>query len=101
VKGVGVQNGSVTYPVSYQTDLNLIGFSNDSTKIADVDFSISNSYTVGTYSVGSTHFMGATTLNVDVDSGQMLGLKFINGTGASLAGQTRNAFVSILLEERL
>jgi hypothetical protein len=29
-----------------------------------------------------------------------LGLKFVNGTGASVAGQMRNAFVSLLLEER-
>jgi hypothetical protein len=99
VRGVGVQNGSVTYPVSFQTDLFDIGFTTE-TKITDVDFSISNSFTVGTFSVGATNFKGFSSLNVNVQLGQMLGLKFINGTGASLAGQLRNAFVTLVLEER-
>ena len=99
VRGVGVQNGTVTYPVTFQTDLFEQDFTTE-TKIADIDFSISNSFTVGTFSVGATNFKGTTTLSVNVDSGDMLGLKFVNGTGASLAGQMRNAFVSLLLEER-
>jgi hypothetical protein len=101
VRGVGVQNGSVTYPVTYQTDLYLQDWTNDTTKLGDIDFSISNSFTVGTYSVGATNFTGSTSLSIDVDEGQLLGLEFINGTGASLAGQTRNAFVDLILEERL
>jgi hypothetical protein len=99
LKGAGVQNGSVTYPVSYQVDLFSEGFTSE-TKIGDIDFSISNSYTVGTYSVGDTNFKGSTTLSIDVNEGDMLALKFINGTGASLVGQTRNAFITLLLEER-
>lgn len=98
VRGVGVQNGSVTYPVSYQTDL--FSITGSETKIADIDFSISNSYTVGVYTVAVTSFTGATALNVNVTAGQLLGLKFINGTGASLAGQTRNAFITLLMQER-
>lgn len=101
VRGVGVQNGSVVYPVTYQTDLNLIDWTNDTTKLGDVDFLISSSFTVGTFTVGATNFKGSVPLSIDVDAGQMLGLEFINGTGASLAGQTRNAFVALILEERL
>jgi hypothetical protein len=99
VSGVGVQNGSVTYPVSYETDLFDVGFSSIS-KLADVDFSISNSFTVGTYTVGTTNFKGSTILNIDVDEGDMLGLRFINGTGPSVAGQSRMAFVTFVMEER-
>lgn len=99
VRGVGVQNGSVSYPVSYQTDLFTI--TGAETKIADIDFSISNSYTVGIYTVAVTDFAGSTALNIDVNEGQLLGLKFINGTGASLVGQTRNAFITLLLQERI
>lgn len=99
VQGVGVQNGSVTYPVSYETDLIDVGFASE-TKLADVDFSISNSFTVGTFSVGTTQFKGSTTLSVDVDEGDMLGMEFQNGSGASLAGQTRMAFITLVLEER-
>ena len=69
-------------------------------QLTDVDFSISNSFTVGTFSVGATNYRGSTSLNYNVQLGQMLGLKFINGTGASLAGQLRNAFVTLVLEER-
>ena len=99
VRGVGVQNGTVTYPVSYQTDLMDVGFASDS-KLADLDFSISNSYTVGTFSVGATDFKGSTTLSIDVDQGDMLGIKFVNGTNASIAGQTKMAFITLVLEER-
>ena len=99
VRGVGVQNGSVTYPVTYQTDLFEQDFTAES-KIADIDFSISNSFTVGTFSVADTNFKGSTNLSIDVNEGDMLGLKFINGVGPSLAGQTRNAFVTLIIEER-
>jgi hypothetical protein len=98
LKGAGVQNGSVTYPVIYQTDLYLEGFTSES-KLADIDFSISNSYTVGTYSVGNTNFKGSTTLSISVSEGDMLALKFINGNGASVVGQSANAFVVLILEE--
>lgn len=97
VRGVGVQNGSVTYPVSYQTDLLSVGFTGN-TKIADVDFSIPSG--VGVFSPGTTNFRGSVDLNVDIDLGDTLGLQFINGTGASVAGQSRMAFVMFVLEER-
>jgi hypothetical protein len=101
LKGAGVQNGSVTYPVTYQTDLNLIDFTNDSTNLAAVNFSISNSFTVGTFSVGNTNYTGSVgPLSIDVDEGQMIGIEFINGGGPSIVGQTRNAFLTLLLEER-
>jgi len=99
VRGVGVQNGSVTYPVTYQTDLFEQGFTAES-KVADIDFSISSSFTVGTFSVGATNFKGSVDLSIDVEEGDMLGLKFINGNSASIAGQTRNAFITLVLEER-
>jgi hypothetical protein len=99
LKGAGVQNGSVTYPVTYQTDLYDEGFTSES-KIADIDFSISNSFTVGTYSVGSTNYKGSVNLDINVSEAQLLALKFINGVSASLVGQTRNAFVTLILEER-
>lgn len=99
VNGVGVQNGSIVYPVIYQTNLLRVNASSE-TKILDVDFSISNSFTVGTFSVGATDFTGNTTINIDVDEGQMLGMQFENGSGASVAGQTRMAFITLVLEER-
>lgn len=99
VRGVGVQNGSVTYPVSYQTNLMSVGFTSDSS-LGSVNFSISNSFTVGTFSVGNTNFKGSVALNISVNQGDMLGLKFVNGTGASVAGQTRMAFVTFVLEAR-
>ena len=99
LKGAGVQNGSVTYPVTYQTDLFEEGFSGE-TKIADIDFSISNAFTVGTFAVADTDYLGTVVLDIDVDEGDLLALKFINGTGASTAAFSRMAFVSLVLEER-
>lgn len=100
VKGVGVQNGSVTYPVSFEMNLNEQGFTADS-KVSDVDFSISSGFTVGAFSVADTHFFGSTALDIDVTAGQLLGLEFENGTGASVAAQMRNAWVTLILEENL
>jgi hypothetical protein len=99
LKGAGVQNGSVTYPVIYQTDLFEEEFTTE-TKIADIDFSISNAFTVGTYSVGNTNYKGSVNLNIDVDEADLLALKFINGNGASVVGQTKNAFITLIIEER-
>jgi len=99
LKGAGVQNGSVTYPVTYQTDLYDEGFTTE-TKIADIDFSISNAFTVGTFAVGNTNYKGSVDLSIDVDEADLLALKFINGIGASVVGQSRNAFVTLVLEER-
>lgn len=99
VKGVGVQNGSVTYPVSYETDLIDVDFSTE-TKITDVDFDIPSGFPVGTFSVGSTNFKGGTDLNIDVDEGDTLGMQFRPGSSASIAGQTRMAFITLVLEER-
>ena len=97
LKGAGVQNGSVSYPVTYQTDLFDIGFYSE-TKIADIDFTDINSG-VQTYSPGNTDYKGSTNLNVTASLGQMLGLKFINGSAANLVGQSRNAFVTLVIEE--
>lgn len=99
IKGAGVSNGTVTYPVTYMTDLYDVGFSTEGTKIGDIDFSISNTYTVGTYSVGATNAKGIelTGLNISVTKGQMLALKFINGSGASQVGQTLNAYVVLMI----
>lgn len=100
LKGAGVQDPSVTYPVTYQTDLFSVGFTSES-KIADIDFSISASFTVGSFEVGNTHFQGeAPEMSLNVTKGQMLGLKFTPGEGPDLVGLTRNAFVSLLLQER-
>jgi len=99
LRGAGVQNGSVTYPVTYQTELRRQNFTNDSS-IANINFSISNSFTVGIYTVADTNYFGSTNLSFDLYKGWLVGLKFNNGTGANLVGQTRNAFVTLILEEK-
>jgi hypothetical protein len=98
LKGAGVQNGTVTYPVNYQTDLDNISWTSTS-KTADIDFPISNAFTVATFSPGNTNYTGSVVLNISVTEGQMLGLKFVNGTAANLVGQSRNAFVTLIIEE--
>jgi len=98
LRGAGVQNGSVTYPVQLTTRLQECGFTAMST-IADINFSISNSFTVGVFSPASTDFAQAITPSIAVTEGQAISLKFINGTGASDVGQIRNLFVTLVIEE--
>jgi len=98
LRGAGVQNGSVTYPVQLTTRLQECGFTAMST-ISDINFSISNLFTVGTFSPASTNFTQTITPSIAVTEGQAISLKFINGTGASDVGQIRNLFVTIVIEE--
>jgi len=98
LKGAGVQNGSVTYPVTYQTQLFNEGFTSESS-LGNVYFTDITSG-VGTFSVGNTNYKGGTSLSINVNEADLLALKFINGNGASVVGQTRNAFVTLVLKER-
>jgi hypothetical protein len=98
LKGAGVQSGSVSYPVTYQTQLFSEGFTSESS-IGNVYFTDIASG-VGTYSVGNTNYKGAANLSINVSEGDLLALKFINGNSASIVGQTRNAFVTLILKER-
>lgn len=99
LKGAGVQNGSVTYPVVYQSVLHKQTFTGSGTTY-NMNFSISNAYTVGIYSVTDTNYKGSNdSLNIAVSRGDLLALRFVNGTGASLVGQMKNAFVSIIIQE--
>jgi hypothetical protein len=106
VQGVGVNNGSVTYPVVYRTDLFRVGFAAEhdpninSGAAVQISFSFPTGTTIGTYSVGATNQrMVRDDLNIPVFAGDPLALKFINGSGASGAAMTLMAFVTLVIEE--
>ena len=101
IKGAGVQNGTVTYPVTLKTELYETDFNSDTTKIGDLYFDIPDAYTVGTFSVGDTNAKGIeiNDLQIPVKRNCSYGLKFVNGTGASEVGQTLNIFVWLKVEK--
>lgn len=104
LKGAGVQNTTVTYPVTYTAELWSVGFTSEGTKLADIEFSIDNTYTVGTFAVGATNFKGSVSgLSISVSSGDVLALKFNHApsgsTAASQVAYMLNAFVSLEMEE--
>jgi hypothetical protein len=99
LRGAGVQANPPTYPVTLNLDLYSLGFSSKGTKIQDLDFSISSAFTVGSYSPAATNYTGTLTgLTQSVSAGDMLGLEFKNGNGASIVGQIKNCFVTLYFE---
>lgn len=106
VQGVGVNNGTATYPVQYRTDLYRSGFStehdaniNSGTPVT-LNFPIPSTNTVGIYSVGATNAkIDLRDLNILVGNGDMLALKFVNGSGASQAAMSQMSFVVLTIEE--
>lgn len=106
VQGVGVNNGSVTAPVVYRTDLFRVGFAAEHDPninggaAVQLDFSLPSTATIGTYSVGATNSrVELQGLSIAVTSGDPLALKFVNGSGASGAALTQMAFVTLVIEE--
>jgi hypothetical protein len=104
VPGVGVNNGSVTYPVIFRADLFRVGFSAEhdpninSGSAVQLNFNITSG--VGTYSVGSTNArVVLQDLNIPVLAGDPISLKFVNGSGASGAAIMQMAFVTLTIEE--
>lgn len=106
VQGVGADNATPVYPVVYKVDVmrqNAGASWGVPEKVTggDIDFSISDSFTVGGLAVGVTLFKGsAGVLDIDVDEGDMLGLLFTPETGASLAAHSQMAYIALTLEAR-
>ena len=102
VRGTGVNAGSVTYPVTYATQLYKVGFATEGTA-SNINFQITSATTVGVNSIGiSDLVLSLTGLSISVDKGDMLALKFSGSTGfgnTSTAAYSRNAFIKIKLEE--
>lgn len=100
VKGVGVGNGTVTYPVTYTVWLYKVGFTTEGTYTV-VNFSIPSSATpVGTYSVAATNgIFTLSGLGIAVSAGEMLAAKFVQGTGASAAAMSQSASVVFNITE--
>ena len=96
VKGVGVQDGSVSYPVALNVDINEVVFTGEN-NLDTVSFQIPSD--VGIFSVGNTNFQGTQTVSIPVTKGMEISAEFINGNGASVAGQIRNMFVSLVIIE--
>lgn len=98
IKGAGVSSNTVTYPVSFRTELWNVGWTTEGTKITDLNFGITSG--VGNYSPGTTNSkVFLTGLDVAVSVGDLLAIKFINGSGNSEVGQMLNAFITIEIEE--
>lgn len=106
IKTVGVNNSNVVFPVLYKTNLYTVGFNNsqdpsiNSGNPYDIDFNITSG-TIGTFSgadIEQTIILD--NVNINLDRGQMIGLEFETGTGASEIAITQMAFVSFVCERR-
>lgn len=106
VQGAATNNGTVTYPVAYRCDLYRVGWTaehdpniNGGSPVT-LNFQIPQGYTVGTYSVGATNArIPLMDLNIPVNIGDPIGLKFIPNATASTVAITQMAFVMLVIEE--
>jgi hypothetical protein len=106
VQGAGVNQGAATYPCLYQIQLYRVGWTteHDSTinggSPVQINFPIYSG--VGAYTVGATNTKSERTdLEVSVNTGDLLAVKFLNGATASLIGLSQSAFVTLVFEEVL
>lgn len=97
LKSVGVNQGTVSYPVAVQFELWNVGYTTQGSKIGDINASIPTSANpVGLYTVGATNFTGTTTgLSLSVTKGMLLGVKFVNGTTNAIAGMVTQVYLSV------
>lgn len=103
LKGAGVQNGSVVYPVAYQLEVHSIGFTG-TTILGVIDFDITNSFTVGIFSVAATDMNAQQDYSpgLALEEDTLIGVKFINTpSGPSIVSQSRNCFITFTLREDL
>lgn len=104
VQGTGTNNGTVTYPVVYRCDLYRVGWSAEHDpninggSPATINFSLSSG--VGTYSAGTTNATSiAYNLDIPINIGDALALKFIATSSASTVAISQMAMVTLVIEE--
>jgi hypothetical protein len=100
VRGLGVNFAAAVYPVSIDLEAYSVGFAAEGTKLVDIASSVDDGHTVGGFTVGATNFSEAIVLDIDVDTGALVGLKFVPGAGASAAAIIKNCVVTLVLQER-
>jgi hypothetical protein len=109
VTGVGVNTGTVSYPVAYNTQLYRVGASAEHDPAINggspvtLAFNIRSAYTVNIWSAGSSTnaVVALSNLSVQVNAGDPLALKFVNGSTTSVAAMSMMAFVTIVIEETI
>jgi hypothetical protein len=107
VQGTGVNQGTAAAVCYYQVQLYRVGYSAEhdpninSGNPIQIDFMFSSSSnSVGGYTVGASNLtIERTDLDTVVYAGDMLALKFLNGSTTSLIGLTQMAFVTLVIEE--
>jgi len=97
-----VNNSTVSYPVTFTAILQEVGL-NSLTTIETLEWEISNSFPIGTFSTSGTNtdFVGTINTNIFVQRGQLLAVKFIgtntnDGTNIRIA---QNFFINLFLTE--
>ena len=104
LQGAGTNTGTVTYPVAYRCDLYRVGWAaehdpniNGGSPVT-VNFSLTSG--VGTYSLGTTNAtVVAYNLDIPVNVGDALALKFIAAAGNSTVALSQMAVVTLVIEE--
>lgn len=103
IKGAGVQEGHVEYPVYYKCKIFKVGYTSSGSEFS-CDFPINDTHQVATYAPGETNAeIEINNLNISVNKGDMIALMFDPTTNpygpASTVGHMRNAYVTLILSD--
>lgn len=102
IKGVAQSTGTAASTVTVNFELWSVGFNGEGSKIDDITVDIDSSqYTIGNWwnSSINTDFKGSVSLDINVNEGDLLGLKFIRTYGSSDAIEIKNPTVVLRIEE--
>jgi hypothetical protein len=102
LKGAGINDSAVTYPAYVKTELWKVGFDDEGTKLGDIDIPLTQG--VGTMTNADVNESGIvldlSASNINVSKGDMLGLKFVNGSGVSEIAFILNCFINLKIKEQ-
>lgn len=101
-KGLAVSNGTPASIVNFNLEIWNVGFSGEGTKLGDVVFPIPTTINpVGPFYDSSidTNYKGSLNLNLSIQAGTLLALKFISMDGSSNVVQMKNVTASLKIVE--
>lgn len=105
LQGAGVNQAAASYPCQYQVQFYRVGWTTEhdgninSGSPIQINFPVASG--VGAYTIGSVNskLEKTDTTSIVVSPGDMMALKFLNGSTASAVGLSQQAYVTLTFEE--
>ena len=93
----GVNANSVVFPV--QMFNQVVKMQPSSSTLSNFTFDFNNGESFGIFTASNVGTTSATTLNISVTKGEVLGLRFLTGSSSSTIAYLRNAYIILKIEK--